>query len=240
MKFIWTVTFCWAIISILRTDQVAKLWRNLDTAGLITETFFQIAADCNLIYEGARKYFNDTSDTLQSPSLKPSLPYSRIEEPSERMKLINQNLQLLEQAERSLDRAESFLSEGQFTRNEAIKIRINLKEAQQSNLKMDQLLEGYSRHNPANHSDHHVSSRIILNHVSQLNDQSLNRWYSLIQQSRQGILARRLHLEDLRTQEQNKHQSSRLSIRDELQPTPMKYILAKHPSIQPITHNSKS
>ena len=95
MKFIWTVTFCWAIISILRTDQVAKLWRNFDTASLITETFFQISADCNLIYEGARKYFNDTSDTLQSPSLKPSLPYSRIEEPSERMKLINQNLYLL-------------------------------------------------------------------------------------------------------------------------------------------------
>jgi hypothetical protein len=240
MKFIWTVTFCWAFISILRTDQVTKLWRNFDTAGLITEIFFYISSDCNFIYEGAKKYFNDNSDTLQLPSLKPPLSYSRIEEPSERMKLINQNIQLLEQAERSLDRAESFLSEGQFTRNEAIKIRINLKEALQSNSKIDQLLSGYSKHNLANHSNHYVSSRIILNHVSQLNDQSLNRWYSVIQQSRKGILARRLHLEDLRTQEQNKNQSSRLSIHDELQLALMKYILAKHASIQPITHNSKS
>ena len=123
MKFIWTITFCWAIISILRTDQVAKLWRNFNTAGLITETFLQISKDCNLIYQGAKDLFNNTSDTLQSSSLKRSLPYPRVEEQSQRMKLINQNLLLLEQAERSLDRVESFLSEGQFTKNEAIKIK---------------------------------------------------------------------------------------------------------------------
>ena len=240
MKFIWTITFCWAIISILRTDQVAKLWRNFNTAGLITETFLQISKDCNLIYQGAKNLFNNTSDTLQSSLLKRSLPYPRVGEPSERMKLINQNLLLLEQAERSLDRAESFLSEGQFTKNKAIKIRVNLNEALQSNSKMDRLLAGYSKGNPANLPKDHLSSRGILNHVSQLDDQHLNRWYSLIQESRHGILARRLYLQDLRAQEQNNQQSSRLSIREELQPPPMKYILANHVSNQPITQNSKS
>ena len=240
MKLIWIITFCWASISILRTDQVAKLWNNFDTIDLMTETFLQISQDCNFIYQGAKDFFNDTSDTLQTPSTNHSLPYSRVGEPSERMKLINQNLKLLEQAERSLDRAESFLSDGQFTRNQAIKIRINLKEAMQSNFKMDQLLAGYSKHNLANHRDHHVSSRIILNHISQLNDQNLNRWYSFIQQSRQGILARRLHLQGLKTQEEKRHRLSGLSIRQEIHRYSHKNILVNHTSNQSINHNSKS